>query len=97
MKFQTQIGNFRKMYCQKMKRNFWVLGYFLVPGVNVSAAYKIASEYAEETGLALDSIHIETVPPSIRYDRYKYIYSLVLDQEPLPDAEITQDFYAAMK
>ena len=67
-------GDFRKYYDTKLQRNYWILGYF-GGSINVSIAYLLAQQYAESTGVPLDSVIIDEVSDSSSYKYYKVLYS----------------------
>lgn len=87
------IGDFKIYYDTLNKRNYWVLGYFGGGSVNISKAYELAKEYAEENNVPLDTVCIDEILHSRRYEHFKYIYSQN-EQKPDKRAYQTENVYA---
>lgn len=62
-------------YDIRLKRNYWLLGYFGGGSINILDAYNLAIEYVKDYSVPLDSVRIDEVLHSRRYKSYKVIYS----------------------
>lgn len=68
-------GDFEIRYDTRLKRNYWLLGYFGGGSINILDAYNLAIEYVKDYGVPLDKVRIDEVLHSRRYKGYKVIFS----------------------
>jgi hypothetical protein len=68
-------ADFDIRYDSRLKRNYWILGYFGGGSVNVLSAYNLATFYSEDYNVPLESIQIDEVLQSRRYKGFKFLYS----------------------
>jgi len=87
-------GDFKKWYCQKNKRNYFVLGYFGGGHIEFGRFKEVAEDYAKETGCDIDKVFIDEILSSRRFKHFKYVGdNSGKEQEPLPDAEVTENLF----
>lgn len=88
----TGSKDFKKHYCRKNKRNYWVLGYF-GGTINFKAFQEVAMDYCDEVGVLPDSIFIKKVEESPNTIKgYKYIWSNTPNQQPIEGADHHDEF-----
>lgn len=73
-------GDFRRYFDTRLKRNYWVLGYFGGGAVNITDAYELAKKFSEEVKVPIETILIDEVLQSRRFKRFKYIFSTAENQ-----------------
>lgn len=87
------IGDFRKLYDEISKKNYWVLGYFGGGAVNIVKAMELAKQFAEAINVPLETVTIDEILRSSRYKGFKYLTSTVENQEPESDSELCKNVY----
>lgn len=68
-------GDFQRWYDKKLKRHYWILGYFGGGAINLVEAMEIGKQYATENDVSLDTVVIDEILKSRRYKGFKVIYS----------------------
>ena len=90
--FKKYNGDFKVIYCEDLQRNYWLLGYFGGGALNISDAHLVAQDYAEETGVPLESVVFDDVSVSRFVKYFKYCFSSET-QVPLEGALIVESFH----
>jgi hypothetical protein len=80
--------DFRKYYDSRIKRNYWVLGYFGGGALNIVETYELCKLFAETTNVPIETVMVDEILYSRRYKHFKYIFSNVPDQLPENDTNI---------
>lgn len=75
-------GDFEKYFDVKMKRNYWMMGYFGGGSVNIVDSMKVAEDFAKAIKVPLESIQIDEVHYSNWCKGFKYFLSDADDQTP---------------
>lgn len=90
----TKHGDFRRYYDTKIKRNYWMLGYF--SNGSIADIYALGLKFSEATGIPLDKIYIDEILDSRRFKSCKFISSTVENQkmDEQVKQDITEDVYA---
>ena len=87
-------GDFRKYFCNRLKRHIWVLGYFGGGSINFTRFKEVAEAFSKETGIDLKWIYIDEIFQSQRFKGFKYIQAPhICNQYPLEDSEILDDVW----
>lgn len=68
-------GDFQRFYDTRLKRNYWLLGYYGGGSVNVEETYELAKQFAELVKVPLNSVKIDEVLYSRRYKNFKFLFS----------------------
>lgn len=89
-------GDFKKYYDTQLKRNYWVLGYFGGGAINIVEAMDLAKQYAESTGVPLNTVCMDEILRSRRYKGFKFIYSSE-KQQPEQNTEQMNNVYAWLR
>lgn len=84
--------DFNIYYDNKLKRNYWILGYFGGGAIPIAEAEKLAREYAKDNDVSYNSVVIDEIFKSRRFKGFKYMYSLT-EQNPDADAEVLEDVF----
>lgn len=85
--------DFKKYYCNKLKKHVWVLGYFGGGAINFELFSVMAEKFVNETGVPLGTVYIDEIIRSRRFKGFKFIYSNAKDQTPLPDSSVNDDVF----
>lgn len=85
--------DYRLYFCENTQRNFLTLGYFGGGSINVSEAFKTATEFAEVAKVDIETVQIDEVNTSRRFKGFKVLFSIALDQKPAPKAESIKDVW----
>jgi hypothetical protein len=74
----------QKIYCQKTKRIYWLIGYLggMIHTINISKAHEIALEYSKEYNIDIETIYITEINASLTSMYHKYIYSETTIEAP---------------
>lgn len=83
-------GDFKKYYDTKLKRNYWVLGYFGGGAVAIMESFKVAVDYARATGVPIESVKMDEILSSRRHKGFKFVYS-TLEQTREKGKNVTED------
>lgn len=84
--------DFNIYYDNKLKRNYWILGYFGGGAIPIAEADVIAREYARENKIPYKTVVIDEIFKSRRFKGFKYMYSTE-EQIPHIDAEVMADVF----
>lgn len=87
------IGDLKKYFDTRLKRNYWVLGYFGGGSVNIVEAYKVAQQFAHDTGVPLESVRIDEILHSRRHKSFKFVFSNAENQIPEKDTHQLKNVY----
>lgn len=87
-------GDFKAYYCKKNNRHYWVLGYFGGGSINFSRYEKAAKDFAEKTGLPIESVQIDEIFKSRRFKGFKYLFSNAPNQQPIEESKISEDVWS---
>ena len=68
-------ADFKMYYDKGQMRNIWVLGYFGGGAINITEALALANEYANKTGVPVQTVCIDEIMSSRRFKGFKYMYS----------------------
>jgi hypothetical protein len=80
-------GDFKKYFDKNYKRNYWVLGYFGGGSINIVEAYELAKQMATALNVPIETIQIDEILHSSRHKSFKYMYSMVSNQQPEKDIQ----------
>lgn len=95
MKSVRELGDFKPYFCNRTKRNYWLLGYFGGGAITFGNFKIAASEYSKETGAPIDFVGIEEILTSRRFKGVKVVYSTDANkQEPINGASIVENAWA---
>lgn len=68
-------ADFKMYYDKGQMRNIWVLGYFGGGAVKIIDALAVANEYANKTGVPVETVCIDEIMSSRRFKGFKYLFS----------------------
>lgn len=85
-------GDFKRVWCKKTEKTYWLLGYFGGGDINISDAMEIAKLYAKETGVRLSSVMMGEIYSSSWCKFFKFVYSQE-NQEPQKDSVEVESFW----
>ena len=91
----TKPGDFCRCYDSKLKRNYWLLGYF--SNGTIADIYALGLKFSEATGIPLDKIYIDEILDSRRFKSFKFISSTEENQkmdEQVKPEDISENVYA---
>lgn len=84
-------ADFKQYFCRKTKKHVWLLGYFAAYTPN---DYEMAkTDFANETGLPVESVSIEIIRKSNSVKGFKYISSTCENQHPLGYSKQVDDVW----
>lgn len=80
-----------KYFDTSRNQHYHVLGYF--SEISFKAFREVATAFAEETGVPLDSVIIDKIHHSRRFKNFAYLYSAAKGQTPLPGSKQLEDVF----
>lgn len=83
--------DYKKYFCLTTKRHIWVLGYLGGGAINFERLRKEVEKFWKETGISPKHIYIDEIFKSSRFQGFKFLFSDVENQRPLPYSDCMDD------